>query len=161
MRDSHPDGKIVFLDWYAPVHIPHPEVLQAVDLYVKKQALVDRTSYVEGMHDTNLVEYEARWNAHFQDTSLLRVDAQQLEHKLFVGWNFATDHKRVRQLDRELYNNSDRPIDLHCRMCAPSDRSTWYTHMRGRAYDAVQSLRASQYFAGNILCENRLVAYDH
>lgn len=91
----------------------------------------------------------------------MRVDAQQLEHKLFVGWNFATDHKRIRQLDRELYNNSDRPLDLHCRMCAPSDRSTWYTHMRARAYDAVQSLRASQYFAGNILCENRLVAYDH
>lgn len=160
MRDSHPNSKIVFLDWYAPVHIPHPEMLQAVDLYVKKQALRDRQPYIDGMHDTNLVEYEARWNGHFQDTELLRVDAEELENKLFVGWNFATDHGRIKQLRRGLYTNADRPIDLHCRMCAPDDRSTWYTHMRGRAYDAVQSLRASQHCAGEILCENRLVGYD-
>lgn len=160
MRDSHPNGKIVFLDWYAPVHIPHPEVLQAVDLYVKKQALVDRTPYIEGMHDTNLVEYEARWNTQFRDTGLLRVDAGQLESKLFVGWNFATDHLRIRQLQRALYTNAERPIDLHCRMCAPDERSTWYTHMRGRAYDAVQSLRATQGRDRMILCENNLVGYD-
>lgn len=160
LRNDRPDCRIAFLDWYAPVHIPHPEVLEAVDLYVKKQALSDRRRYVEGMYDTNLVEYEARWRERFRDTRFLRINAEQLEQKLFVGWNFATDRRRIKQLERKLYQNTDRPVDVHCRMCAPEERSTWYTHMRGRAYDAVQALRASGRCEGRVLCENKVIGYD-
>ena len=53
-------AKIVFLDWYAPIHIPQPQILDMVDLYVKKQVLQDRRRYA-GMYNTNLIEYESQW----------------------------------------------------------------------------------------------------
>jgi len=132
--------KIIFLDWYAPLHINFPNILDIVDVYVKKQVLLDLKKY-NGMFDTNLVEYESRWNREFLNTKYIRVNTQSLSTKLVVGWNFATDKLRVKQLNKKLYSSQlNRSTDIHSRMCSPSERNTWYGHMRGRAYDAISLL---------------------
>lgn len=158
IREGMPTAKIVFLDWYAPVHLPQTEVLPLVDLYVKKHVLKDREPYSSGMYDTNLVEYEAQWQPEFKDTKFLVADPGQVEQKLFVGWNFGTDRLRRKQLRQRMYDNTDRPIDLHCRICAPNSRDMWYTHMRGRAYDAAQALANGPLGTGRILVETKRLA---
>lgn len=158
-REAAPEAKIVFLDWYAPAHIAQTGVLPLVDLYVKKHVLRDRLAYSKGMHDTNLVEYEAEFRPEFLDTKFLQDDAEEVEQKLFVGWNFATDPGRIGALNEGRHHETDRPIDLHCRICAPDARDTWYTHMRGRAFDAIQRLAAGPLASGNVLCETRRLAY--
>ncbi len=159
VRASQEEAKIVFLDWYAPIHIPQPEILEMVDLYVKKQALKDTSGYA-GMHDTNLVEYELQWNEGFKEGhKYIKIEKELLDEKLFVGWNFATDRRCIDQLAKRLYSNSDRPIDIHCRMCAPQTRKDWYEHMRGRAYDAVRALGSKHHSDMNILNENVRIKY--
>ncbi len=158
IRQYQPDTKIVFLDWYAPLHIPQPDLLNLVDLYVKKQVLKDRQRY-SGLYDTNLLEYEAQWNEAFKQTRYLQLDPALLDQKLFVGWNFATDGHKIRQLNQSYYLNLHRPIDIHCRICAPSNRDQWYGHMRGRAYDAVQAFKQAHPTL-NILSETVRIEYQ-
>lgn len=150
--------KVALLDWYAPLHIPHVDILDHIDFYIKKQSFSDIREYA-GMYDTKLIEYEAQWKPEFLDTKYLEADTKKLEEKLIVGWNFATDMSRITQLNLELYKKESRPIDVHCRICAPKDRGNWYGHMRGRAFDAVQRLRENHDKELNILSENKLIVY--
>lgn len=137
IRNSHPLAKIVFLDYYAPLHIPHSEIFPHIDLYVKKQYLRDLSQYTTGMQDTNLVEYESQWSKNLLQGPFHRVPANEIENKLFLGWNFATAPYLMRELQRGVRHNGKRDIFLHCRITAPVRRDDWYSHMRGRTLDAV------------------------
>ncbi|NEQ98555.1 MAG: hypothetical protein F6K30_17845, partial [Cyanothece sp. SIO2G6] len=156
------NAKVVFLDWYAPIHIPQPEILEMVDLYVKKQVLKEHQQYT-GMYNTNLLEYENQHNDNYQcnlaNIRYIQVDLDILSEKLFTGWNFATDRRLTEQLKKKFYLNKDRPIDVHCRIFAPSERKSWYQHMRGRAYDAVQEIAQKRSQQFKILSENARVPY--
>ncbi len=162
VRESSPLTKIIFLDFYAPLHIPNPWILDTVDLYIKKQVLSDINQYTS-LYDTNLVEYESAWDSNFIDPSkLITIDIEKLNDKLFVGWNFATDPIRIKQFfksERQL-KSANKTIDIHCRMTAPSDRKTWYTSMRGRAFDAIEKLSQNYEDELNILNENKLIKYN-
>lgn len=138
VRGSCPDTTIVWLDWYAPLHIPQPWLLERVDVYVKKHLLRDRARYVAGLHDTNLVEYEAQF-----DPSLLLprdpgIEQSLLDEKLFAGWNFAMAPRLRRALDLGVNPASPRQIAVHFR-CAIGG-SPWYTHMRERSLAAAREL---------------------
>jgi len=133
----------VFLDWYAPLHVKQPDVLPLVDVYVKKQLLADPEPYFRGMLDSNLIEYESRWNPRFAEVKRLVVDRTQFERKVVTGWNFATHPPLIRELLRRHDPAAERPVDLHCRIAAPPRRDDWYSHMRGRSFDAAAGLAAT------------------
>ncbi|QDU89344.1 hypothetical protein Pla175_27330 [Pirellulimonas nuda] len=141
VRAVRPEARVIYLDWFAPLHLPNPYIFDFVDLYVKKQALIDRSSYATGMCDTNLVEYEAQWDPKLLPPRGAGVDQSLIDKKLYVGWNFATSSRLIRELSRKHHENHDRLIGLHCRMHVPDTASTWYGHMRRRCLDAVQALQ--------------------
>lgn len=155
IRECHPDVRVVFLDWHAPLHIKHPGVLPLVDVYVKKQVLADPTPYFEGMNDTNLIEYESGWNPAFADVERLVVDPLVFKQKVVVGWNFATHPPLIRMLLSGFTPPGHRPLSIHCRMAAPTDRDSWYSHMRGRAFDAVSHLRDVLGAGHHVLAERK------
>lgn len=152
LREHHPGIKVVFLDWYAPLHIKQPDLLPLVDVYVKKQLLADSTPYFEGLLDSNLLEYECQWNPRFADVARLVVDRSEFERKVVLGWNFATHSPLIRLLKQETAPPGGRPLSLHCRIASPARRDNWYSHMRGRSFDAVTRL------AEQIRGEHRIVA---
>mgnify|MGYP000704722261 CR=1 FL=1 len=158
IRKLQKNTKVALLDWYAPLHIPHTEVIDHIDFYIKKQSFSNIEEYA-GIYDTKLTEYEAQWKPEFLDTTHYRADVTQLKEKLIIGWNFATDRSRITQLNLELYKNKHRPIDIHCRIFAPKDRNSWYRHMRGRSFDAIQALKQHHGEKFNILSENKLIIY--
>jgi hypothetical protein len=159
LRQSYPDAKIIYLDWYAPLHIPHPQMLPLVDLYVKKQVLADRARYTQGLWDTNLIEYESQWNAEFRSGPFLQVPESDIQQKLFVGWNFATAPHFLQDLAGGHFAESQRSIGIHCRICAPENRDQWYGHMRGRAYDAVKRMADHLGKSIPVVCTSSTVSF--
>ncbi|MCZ6834528.1 MAG: glycosyltransferase [Planctomycetota bacterium] len=139
VRQTRPEAKIVFLDWYAPIHLPQPWLFPLVDVYVKKHVVRDRDRYVQGFHDTNLIEYESQWDESLKPQLEEGVPAQALESKLFVGWNFATDRHLVAKLNQRRYESTSRTIEVHCRLGALHG-TPWYRHMRERSLKAVSAL---------------------
>ena len=154
VREHHPRAKLIYLDWYAPTHLAQPYVLPLVDTYVKKHVLKDRSRYEAGFHDTNLAEYEARWNKDLLPSKEAGVSSELLEQKLVVGWNFATDRALVREFARERFRKSDRPVDFHCRLGGTWRDDTWYGHMRRRCMAAAEALNGER-----SIVEQRLVPW--
>ncbi len=157
IREESPDCRICYLDWFAPAHIPDPRIIDLVDLYVKKNLLKDRRKYLEGMPDTNLVEYEAQWDAGFLKPRQGALRDDQLS-KLVPGWSFATDRTMIRLLATPFNGERKRPIDLHCRIAAPTGQG-WYSHMRTRVFQAVSNLDSRTNGEFQILCDTARVDY--
>lgn len=156
VRRRWPHSPVIYLDWFAPTDLRNTYLLEICDAYIKKHVLHHRERYIEGFHDTNLVEYESQWNEAFLKPRHEGISTALLEKKLIVGWNFATDYRMIRQLRRsKKITQRNRPIDLHCRIAAPSSRSTWYGHMRGRCFDAAKKIKA-----GNILVEAKRLTWS-
>jgi hypothetical protein len=140
IREDCPETRLVYLDWFAPTHIPQPWLVETTDLYIKKHVLSDRRRYEEGFHDTNLVEYEAVWDGSLLPEKEQGISIETLKEKLFVGWNFATAPGLVRQLNKPTGDIADRSINVHCRIGADRPDKPWYKHMRRRSLAAAQSL---------------------
>lgn len=140
IRRFQPGCKIVFLDWYAPTHIPQAWIADDVDLYIKKHLLRDRNRYIEGFSDTNLVEYEARWVPSLLPDKQPGIDHSVLDEKVLVGWNSGTDRLLSGKLAGARNRlGKEKLINVHCRIATQG--MPWYEHMRGRALEAISSLR--------------------
>ncbi len=157
IRTESPATKVCYLDWFAPAHIPEPRLFDLVDLYVKKNVLRDRTQYLRGMCETNLVEYEAQWDQSFLNPRQGILTEQQLS-KLSVGWSFAADRRLVTHLQSGASANSSRPIDLHCRIFSKNEK-TWYHHMRSRCMSAVHQLAATVNNCEQVVCTAARLAW--
>ena len=158
IREESPRTKICYLDWFAPANVPEPRLIDLVDLYVKKNILRDRSQYLNGMCETNLVEYEAQWDAEFLNPRQGVLTEQQLS-KLTVGWSFATDRRLVEALQSDAMANTDRPIDLHCRIFSKNER-TWYHHMRNRCVESVNELATGAAEGEQIVCSAARLDWD-
>jgi hypothetical protein len=110
LRETVCSAKVVIFDWYAPLHIPAPWLLEYCDLYVKKQLPADTQAFVKGVRDTNLREYETQWNVLFQSDSVLLADPSLIDTKLHMGWNFATDRNLIKLL--KVAPNIDQKRDI-------------------------------------------------
>jgi len=140
LREAQPQASLVYLDWFAPIHIPQPWVMERVDLYVKKHVLADRTRYGTGFHDTNLIEYEARWDESLLHAKEAGLAPELLQRKLFVGWNFAMAPGLIKLFRRHVPDLRNRSIAVHCRIGAGRPERPWYHHMRQRNLDAARQL---------------------
>jgi hypothetical protein len=139
LRDRCPRAKLIFCDWWAPVHFPKPNILGMVDAYLKKHVLRDLTPYATGFHDTNLVEYESQLSGKYLPPKEAGVDLDLLKSKLILGWNFAASDSMMLLLNSYKPDSQLRTIDVHCRMAAPNGDG-WYSHMRRRALAAVNRI---------------------
>lgn len=138
---------VVYLDWFAPTDLRNAYIFELVDLYIKKNILVDVNLYQNGFHDTNLVEFESQWNKKFLIPKHKGLSEELLLQKLHLGWSFAINLRLVSELKRKRHLSDKRPINIHCRMAAPHPRTTWYTHMRGRSMDAVKKIKLNNIVA--------------
>jgi hypothetical protein len=151
-----PDTRVLYLDWFAPIDLRHSWLFDEVDVYAKKHVLKDRTGYIAGFSDTNLVEYEAQLAG--QDMLGPRhdgINVPRLQSRLFVGWNFGASDEMVRLLNRRLYRRTDRHIDLHCRITLSDAVNGWYSHMRRRCFQAAKRVATSQSIVTSTLIPQR------
>ncbi|MCR9258136.1 MAG: glycosyltransferase [Pseudomonadaceae bacterium] len=151
LRTNHPHAKIVFLDWYAPTHLPQPWLFDLVDVYIKKHLMRDKSTYRDGFCDTNLIEYEAQWDVSFKPPRANGISDSHIDSKLVLGWNFATDRFLSSQIRNGPFPSRERPINLHCRI-AVENGEPWYRHMRKRAFDAVSELGVA-----NVIVSDQLI----
>jgi len=148
LRAHYPDARLVFLDWYAPTDIRHPEVLPLVDLYVKKTLLKDLDAYRKGFLDTNLVGYEAALDPTITAPTRPGIPEPNLDTRVQVGWNFATHTGLVRLL-HNAEAEPPRPRELFCRLPIKPDDKRWYVQMRQRCLVAARKYAAQ----GSIVSE--------
>lgn len=141
---------LVFLDWYAPTSSPHFGVLPYVDRYIKRNVLVDFSSYSKKfVGGYEVAEFVSRL-LHF-DLGDWRFGSNippGSESKLWLGWNFGVG-KTYRKLTRfgSLMGKSwsRRNVDVNRRLGPPSKSnapSEWYQLYRDAALHALDPLAA-------------------
>jgi len=72
-----PKAKLIYMDWFAPLHIPQPELLEHCDLYLKKQIPKDTTLLTKLGFDTNLEKYESQWGNHLLSGKKIDIDPKK------------------------------------------------------------------------------------
>ena len=150
LRDKWPSVTLFFLDWYAPTDLRYTKLFNLCDYYIKKNQHRDLSTYTRGFRDTNLVEYEAKWNIAFLQNRHNGIPIELIKKKLLPGWSFAVDKKLISYLYKEKYLNKVRNIDIHCRMTAPENKDTWYNHMRFRVILAVSAISNQNKVVSNV-----------
>ncbi|PIE07388.1 MAG: hypothetical protein CSA74_08395 [Rhodobacterales bacterium] len=140
IRETSPDARVVYLDWFAPTDLRFAAMLGAhVDLYVKKHLLRDRSHYgQETFGDTNLMDYYGR-RAGLDHEPVRFAIPEGFFDKLMVGPSFATADFILPTLDRATLPAGDRPIDLHARIAVGG--TPWYQFMRGECDAAARALK--------------------
>jgi hypothetical protein len=160
LKSILPSAKIVYMDWFAPLHIPQPKLLNYCDIYLKKQIPRDITLMTNLEFDTNLEKYESQWGAALVNGQKINIEPQLIKSKLYLGWNFATDNRLHKLLKEQQDAVPLKNIDLHCRIFSPTERDTWYKHMRGRAFDVVTKLKNEVDPKFKLLSENKLIPFE-
>jgi len=138
LRQAWPTAKLIYLDWFAPTDLRYARALDtAVDLYVKKQVLADRSAYDRPtLGDTNLTDYYAR--AHGLDMPVTHFPVSEgFWDRFRLGPGFEASPQIV-ALSATAPEFGERPIDLHARIAVKG--SPWYQAMRQAALDAVRGL---------------------
>lgn len=110
--------RLVYLDGDDDLCVQWPELLEHLDLYVKKQVFRDRTEYERPrVGKTNLTDYVARtFGVSFEHDPIpsSRGVSRQHLHKIIPGWNVALDEK-IRALHRVAPTLVERDVDVICR----------------------------------------------
>ena len=138
LQAAYPNAALVYLDWFAPVHLRYAEVLDPlVRWYVKKQAFRDFARYDESVRgDTNLTDYFSRRYGielpEYRDTV-----PPGFERKLVLGSNFGLSPQMIDGFLQRQWPES-RPIDVHARIATKGVH--WYQRMREEAAAAVRGL---------------------
>jgi glycosyltransferase involved in cell wall biosynthesis len=154
VRRNAPYAKLVYLDGDDDICIQWPNVIDAVDVYVKKHAFKDHSNYlVTYAGKSNLHDYVHKVYGHeFTDLdygntgdvpvvikSSGPVRAKDLE-KIVVGWNIALDRKLVKL--RSLVGNQpishDRTCDILFRGAVTKGTVTYY--LRGGVADRLKQI---------------------
>ena len=124
---------IVYFDGDDDLCVQWPEVLDVVDIYIKKQAFKDRQMYqTRFIGKSNITDYVARrFGVSFaEDPVAAHSDplSEQQISKIAIGWNIALD-QRMMQLRDQLTGQSlaEKPNDVVCRAALPAD---WMAYLR-------------------------------
>ena len=137
-------ARVALLDYYAPTSSPHFGVLPEVDLYIKRQALRDRSAY-QSPPPSGFVyaDFVSRtWGFDLEDWSFGSVPDPAHGHKLVSGWNLGVAF-RYRMLlawsDRVSLPYGLRPIAINRRIGTINrvGRTEWYQFSRGKLVEAV------------------------
>jgi len=138
IKATWPDGKLVYLDWFAPLDLRYAEALNPhIGAYVKKQTFRELGQYgVETIGDTNLTDYYCRrYGLNLPTTRFSMPIGFQEKLVLGSGFEYSPTIKRLVQrppgMDR-------RKIDLHARVVARG--AEWYARMRSEASEKAASL---------------------
>lgn len=135
--------RLIYFDGEDDSRVEWPDVISAVDSYVKKHVLADSTAYGLGMvGKSNLTDYVARQHGtSFADDIIPRCDplSPEMIDKVNLGWNIGLDDK-IFDLSLALSRVTmpPRDIDLLCRAHAPE--SDWTHPLRASANAAVEAL---------------------
>jgi hypothetical protein len=140
IRESFPNARAGYLDWFAPADLRYAETLDPfIDAYLKKHVLRDRAAYNRAtLGDTNLTDHFNRRFGLPDETRLFRVPDSFLQ-KLHVGQNFAFSDYMIPEFARSFRETGPRPIDVHARFTARG--SPWYQRMREEARERVNALK--------------------
>lgn len=110
--------RLLYLDGDDDLCVQWPELLEHVDLYVKKQVFRDRAEYARPrIGKTNLTDHVARtFGVSFERDPIpaSRGVAREHLHKIVAGWNIALDDK-IRALHRVAPAIAERDVDVICR----------------------------------------------
>ncbi len=144
IRAATAGRELIYFDGDDDLGVQWPELIEHVDLYVKKHAFRDRQQYLSRfVGKSNLTDYVSReFGQSFEDDPIAThsspVSAEQL-HKIVVGWNLAFDEKIIR-LRGALQSNGpwpDRAGDIVCRAAMPPD---WLRNLRAGVEAPLRSL---------------------
>lgn len=139
IKQSNPQARLVFLDWFAPTDLRLMDALEPhIHAYVKKHIFRDRSQYdLPTYGDTNLVEFYSRRYGLPERMVHYKVSPTALA-KLVVGPSFLTADYMLRHFLRPLPPYRERHIDVHARMAVRG--SPWYERMRLECLHAVASI---------------------
>jgi len=133
--------KLIYLDWFAPLHIPYPFILPFIDIYIKKQYLKNFDLYdQEFTGETNYTDYLAKERGMKFETHGIKVDPSYY-NKLVLGWNFITEERLIKILKKQHYRfaqNKNRTIDVNCRVKVKGKE--WYAYQRKIAIAEISKL---------------------
>ena len=138
--------RLVYFDGDDDMCVQWPEVLAAVDLYVKKQVFADPKNYARRfVGKSNLTDYVARsFGTSFADNEIPEsgivrpADAA----KLFLGWNIALDDK-IQDLARRLLGVPlpAKDVDVMCRATVP--KQNWMFPLRDGVRVRLEAMASS------------------
>jgi len=142
-RQLAPGVRLVYFDGDDDLCVQWGELLESVDLYVKKHVFADSTQYrKEFAGKSNLTDYVARVSGRsFADNPIPHsgtVSDRQVG-KIFAAYNIAFDEK-ITDLFRDTRpaTPSDKSVDVMCRAaCAPDN---WLYSLRGGVGAALEPL---------------------
>ncbi len=148
--------KIIYLDWFAPLSIPFPQILPHIDLYIKKQFMKELNHYYSDkwIAETNLVDYYYKNHDIPFEKEHLKIKKNHIE-KLSLGWNFATKKKYFDEIKKNNLNISkNKKIDIYCRIA--NKGSEWYEFHRNLFLKELKKIDKKY----NLLISNRLINFD-
>jgi glycosyltransferase involved in cell wall biosynthesis len=139
LQQFHPDAKVVYLDWFAPLDLRLAELLNdKVSVYVKKQIFRDSSQYeLPTIGETNLSDYYAKLYGISLNSVQYNVP-KEFEKKILLGPGFFTSYSLTREFRRKPPPAGPRPIDLNARIT--TRKSDWYGTMRRHACEAVKAI---------------------
>lgn len=136
IKNTWPNAKIAYFDWFAPTDLRYAEVLDSqISAYVKKQALRDKSQYQQPtLGDTNLTDYYTRrFLLGLPETRFVLPEG--FLDKLILSPHFAFSDHMLPYFLGEFPHKDNRTIDLHARIAVKG--TEWYSKMRHEALDKV------------------------
>lgn len=156
-------GRLVYFDGDDDLCVQWPQLLDAVDLYVKKHLFADRADYMKRyVGKSNLTDYIATHHAVSFDADPVRasggLDGTRVD-KLHLGWNIALDDKiaglramldpaaphRTRgkgngkgPAGEAMTRPAHKDVDISCRAAVPP--TTWTYPLRNRAVEQLEAM---------------------
>ena len=135
--------KLVYFDGDDDINVQWHDVIESVDVYVKKHVFADQSAYLRHyVGKSNLTDYVSHeYGVSFAEDII--PDSGSLDRallaKLHVGWNIAVDDK-IFDLSRRIASMPDLPrdIDLSCRGYVRP--SVWTHALRNAALERMEAM---------------------
>lgn len=136
---------LVYFDGDDDPSLQWPQLVESVDLYVKKHVYADSSDYLRPrIGKTNLTDYVARtfgWDFSRDINPGFPGLPPASVAKLHLGWNIALDDK-IEELSRHPLLKSATPKDVDIGTRAPAAADAWISPMRRMAVEKIQALGA-------------------
>jgi len=136
---------LVYFDGDDDPSLQWPQLVESVDLYVKKHVYADSSDYLRPrIGKTNLTDYVARtfgWDFSRDINPGFPGLPPASIAKLHLGWNIALDDK-IEELSRHPRVRSATPKDVDIGTRAPAAADAWISPMRRMAVEKIQALGA-------------------
>ncbi len=134
---------LVYFDGDDDPSLQWPQLVESVDLYVKKHVYADAQEYLKPrIGKTNLTDHAARhfgWDFSRDINPGFPGLPQASIAKLHLGWNIGLDDK-IEELGRNPLVRSTAPKDVDIGTRAPAAADAWISPMRRMAVEKIEAL---------------------